>query len=110
MSESVHDQFSFLAHYSSEEFLKRLIRKTDVEDALLWLDSLTKEESLMAVAKNLEVTHQVKILAEDIDGKVRAIDRVDKNVKVVKERTQLFPSLVMHAPTLFLIVSQNRSG
>jgi hypothetical protein len=33
--------------------------RTDVEDALLRLDSLTKEESLMAVAKNLEVTYHV---------------------------------------------------
>jgi hypothetical protein len=69
---------SFLADYDAERFLKRLIGRTDVEDALLRLDSLTKEESLMAVAKNLEVTHHVKILAENIDDKVQA----------VKERTQ----------------------
>jgi hypothetical protein len=51
----------------SEQFLKRLMGKTDVEDALLRLDSLTKEESLMAMAKNLEVTHEV-----------------DRNVKEIK--------------------------
>ena len=39
------------------------------------------------MAKNLEVTHQVKILAEDIDGKMQALDRVDENVKAVKDRT-----------------------
>jgi hypothetical protein len=70
-SESVHYLCSFLADYDSEKFLKRLIGRTDVEDALLRLDSLTKEESLMAVAKNLEITQ-----------------RVDQNVMVVKERTQ----------------------
>jgi hypothetical protein len=69
-SESVYDLCSFLADYGSEKFLKRLIGRTDVEDALLRLDSLTKDESLMAVAKNLEITH-----------------RVDQNVMVVKERT-----------------------
>jgi hypothetical protein len=94
-SELVHGLCSFLANYDSEKFLKRLIGRTDVEDAVLRLDSLTKEESLMAVAQNLEVTHDVngnvkdiKVLAEDIDNKVQAIDRVDQNVKVVKERTQ----------------------
>ena len=44
--------------------------KTDVEDALLRLDSLTKEESLMVAARNLEVTHAIKVLAENIDEKL----------------------------------------
>ena len=102
-SESVHGLCSYLADYGSEKFLKRLIGRTDVEDALLRLDSLTREESLMAVAKNLEVTHYVdgnvkdiKVLTEDIDG----------NVKAVKERTQSFLILVAHGPTLLLIMSK----
>ena len=77
-----------------------MIGRTDVEDALLRLDSLTKEESLMAVAKNLEVIHDVKVLAEDIDDKVQG---VDQNVKAVKERTQWFLSVFTHVPTLFPI-------
>ena len=79
--------------------------RTDVEDALLRLDSLTKEESLMAVANNLEVTYHVdgsvkhiKVLAEDID----------ENVKAVKERTQSFVSL-HRVPNLVSIVSKNRN-
>jgi len=44
--------------------------KTDVEDALLRLDSLTKEESLMVAARNLEVTHEIKVLVENIDEKI----------------------------------------
>jgi len=103
MSELVHDLCSFLADYDSEKLLKRLIGRSDVEDALLRLDSLTKEESLMAVAQNLEVTHDVdgnvkdiKVLVKDIDDKVQAVDRVDQNVKVVKERTQWFPYLFIH--------------
>jgi hypothetical protein len=88
MSESIHALSSFLTDYDAERFLKKLIGRTDVEDALLQLDSLTKEESLMAVAKNLEITHHVKILAEEIDDKVQVIDRVDQNVIAVKERTQ----------------------
>jgi hypothetical protein len=129
-SELVHGLCSFLADYDSEKFLKRLIGRTDVEDAVLRLDSLTKEESLMAVAKNLEVTQEnleatkknlevthdvdcnvkdIKVLAEDIDDKVQAIDRVDQNVKVVKERAQLFPSLFTHV-TCTDAISYRRRG
>lgn len=50
----------FLADYDLETFLKRLAGRTDVENALLRLDSLTKEECLMMVARNLDVTHATK--------------------------------------------------
>jgi hypothetical protein len=85
MSELVHDLCSSLADYCSEKFLKRLMGRTNIHDALLRLDSLTKEESLMAVAKNLEVTYHVDGNVKDI--KVFA-DDIDENVKTVKERTQ----------------------
>jgi len=97
MSELVHDLCPSLADYGTEKLLKRLMGRTEVEDALLRLDSLTKEESLMAVAKNLDVTHHIddnvkdiKVLAGDIDEKVHW---VDQNMKAAKERTQpfLFP-------------------
>lgn len=81
--------------------MKKPIGRRDVEDALLRLDFLTKEESLMAVAKNLEVVHhvddnvnEIKVLAEDIDDKIHAIERVDQN----GQRT--YVSL----PTLFPLV------
>ena len=97
----------FLADYGSEKFLKKLIGRRDVEDALLRLDLLTKEESLMAVAKNLEVAHhvdgnvnEIKLLAKDIDEKVQVIKRVDQNVKTANERTQWPLSVFMQVPTL----------
>ena len=73
--------------------------RSDVEDAVLRLDSLTKEESLMGVAQNLEVTQKnleatTKNLevTHDVDGNVKGIkllaEDIDENVKVVKERTQ----------------------
>ena len=121
MSESIHDRCSSMANYGTERFLKRLIGRTDVEDALLRLDSLTKEEGLMAVAKNLEVTHhverdvkEIKVLAEGTDDRVQVIERVThsvgQTVKVVEERTQClgFPSCT-HTLTLFPVVSQNRN-
>jgi hypothetical protein len=99
ISKLIYTQCSFFADHVSEQFLKRLIGKTDVEDALIQLDSLTKEENLMAVARTLEVVHHV-------DDKVEVIDQ---NVKGVKERKQSFLSFVQ-VLTVFPILSQNRIG
>ncbi|KAI9508065.1 hypothetical protein F5148DRAFT_32631 [Russula earlei] len=65
-------------------FLRRLEGRSDIEDALRRLDSLTQEESRMAAAQGLRATHGVaegvKIIADDmhcIDDRVMAIeDRV----------------------------------
>lgn len=53
----------FLADSDSEKILKKLVGRTDIEDALLQLDMLTKEESLMILMGNLEVTIEVKRLS-----------------------------------------------
>jgi methyl-accepting chemotaxis protein len=67
---------------ASEKFLKRLVGRTEVEDTLERLDTLTKEETLMAVTKNLEVSHH-------IDGNVTAVKgtvhNIDGNVEAIKE-------------------------
>jgi hypothetical protein len=47
----IRDLCSSLADHGSEKFLKRLMGRTDIGDALQRLDSLTKEESLVAVAR-----------------------------------------------------------
>ena len=73
MSEFIDAVCSLLADYFSEKLLKRLMGKTDVEDALLRLDSLTKEESLMVAARNLEVTHAIQVLVENIDEKLSGL-------------------------------------
>jgi hypothetical protein len=85
--------------------MKRVVGRKDVaniEDALLRLDMLTKEESLMMVVKNLEITCHVdgvlndvndnvtatKLLTEDIDVNVKATkvltENIDHNVKAAK--------------------------
>ena len=67
-----------LSEYGIEKILKRLVGRTEVEDAVLRLDTLTKEENLMMVARNLEVTHRV-------DGNVEAIMvLVEDNLKATK--------------------------
>ncbi|KAH9969910.1 hypothetical protein BC827DRAFT_1372614 [Russula dissimulans] len=64
--------------------LKRLVGKTDVKDALVRLDTLTKEENLMIVARTLEVIHNVDDNATTIK---EAVHNVDSNVKATKELT-----------------------
>ena len=58
----------------SEKYWKRLIGKTDMEDALKRLDRLTQEESWMTIAENLRATHAVD---ERVRGDTeRVLDRV----------------------------------
>ena len=42
-----------------EKYVKRLIGKTEMEDALKKLDKLTQEEARMIIAENLRATHAV---------------------------------------------------
>ena len=96
MSELIRSLSVVPADYGLEKFLKRLVGKTVVEDKFQRLDTLTKEETLMAVTRNLEVTHHiddnvmaVKGIVHNIDGNVQetkeVIRDVDGNIKEAKE-------------------------
>ena len=128
--------FFFLADCNSEKILKKLVGKTNVEDALLRLDMLTKDESLMMVVRNLEVTHHVDGIVHDVDDNVKATkamtEDIDDNVKAIKVHmdatrviiediddsvkgvarsvdngTQHFLSVVMYILTLYPVMSQH---
>ncbi|KAH9953187.1 hypothetical protein BC827DRAFT_167795 [Russula dissimulans] len=82
----------------TKKFLKRLVGRTEVEDALLRLGSLTNDERLMTAARNLEITHHVdgnvqaiKVLAGNVDANVKVTKgvarRVDKNLKALRDET-----------------------
>ena len=77
-----------MADCDSEKILKKLVGKADVEDAVSRLDMLTKEESLMMMMRNLEVTHRVDGIVHDVDGNVKATkvitEDIDDNVKATK--------------------------
>ena len=110
-----------------EKIFNKLVGRKDVEDALSRLDMLTKEESLMVVVRNLEVTYHVdgvvhdvddnvkatKVLAEDIDGNVKVTKvLVEDNAKGIEKvtlgvdnGTQHFLSVFRLIPTLFPILS-----
>ncbi|KAI9443160.1 hypothetical protein H4582DRAFT_1922809, partial [Lactarius indigo] len=65
-----------------KKYLKRLVERTDVENALMRLDVLTQKEMQMAVARNREVTHGI----DDSVKAVKAVTRsVDSNVKKIRE-------------------------
>jgi methyl-accepting chemotaxis protein len=96
MSEFIDSLFLFSADHGKEKILKKLAGRTDVEDALEMLDTLTKEETSMTVARSLEVTHRVddnvnatQDLVQNVDGNVNVIKEVirnvDGNVKATKE-------------------------
>ena len=70
--------------------MKRLIGRTDIQDALKNLDKLTDEESRMAVAQNLKVTHNVDERVRGVTNTVVAVDNrvggVDDRVAKVDDR------------------------
>jgi hypothetical protein len=74
----------------SEKYLKKLIGKTDIEDALKRLDKLTNEEVRMVTAQVLEATHTVEDKVLDVDNRVARVDDrvadVDNNVKAIDDK------------------------
>jgi len=68
----------------SEKFLKRLVGRTDLEDALKKLDKLTHEEARMAIAQNLKATQNVDDRVRGVDAKV---DSVGSGIKVLIDGT-----------------------
>ena len=78
--------------------MKRLMGKTDVENAFERLDTLTKEENLMTAARTFEVTHDVNVnvkatqeLTQHVDNTVTVIEKVlqqvDGNTRVTQGLT-----------------------
>ena len=85
ISGSILLSFCFMADYDTEKFMKRIAGRTDVDDALQRLDMLTKEESLMMAARNLEIIHRMDA---NVMATQELTQRVDGNVKETKELTR----------------------
>jgi hypothetical protein len=88
---------SLLIERCIEKYAKRLIGRTDIEDALKRLDKLTHEEARMATAENLKATRAVGETVRGVADEVVAIDNrvagvgdrvasVDDRVRVVDDR------------------------
>ncbi len=74
-----------MAYGCLEKYVKRLVGRTDIEDALGRLDRLTQDEVRMAAAQGLKATHEVDDKVQAIEGTVHAVD--DK-VKTVEGKVQ----------------------
>jgi len=74
----------------SEKFGKKLIGRTDIEDALKKLDKLTHEEAWMGIAQNLKATHtvgeSVRRVAEEVVAIENRLANVDDRVRAVDDR------------------------
>jgi archaellum component FlaC len=57
-----------------EKYARKLIGRTDLEDALKRLDKLTQEEARMAAAENLKTTHTVDNRVKGVADTVISID------------------------------------
>jgi hypothetical protein len=79
-----------LTEQSSEKYLKKLIGRTDIEDALKRLDRLTQEEARMAAAQALKVANtvddRVQGIADNILGVDNRVAGVDDRVADVGDR------------------------
>jgi hypothetical protein len=74
ISEQSSMSMSYVTDECSEKYVKTLIGKTDLEDALKKLDRLTQEEARMTIAENLRATQTVD---ERVRGDTeRVLDRV----------------------------------
>jgi hypothetical protein len=69
-----------LVYRFSEKFLKKLVGRKDIEDALQRLEKVTVEEARMAAAEALKAVHGARY---EVGGKV---DGVQDTLKVIEER------------------------
>ena len=88
----------------SEKIAKRLIGRTEIEDALKRLDKLTQDEVRMATAQNLKATHTVdKGVKEVMDTVVAMDDRVvsvdSKVTEVITGTQNILKSVLNMMPT-----------
>ena len=59
-----------ISHFFSEKYLKKLAGRTDLEDALKRLEKLSQEETRMAAAQLLKITHNIaNKITQVMDGK-----------------------------------------
>ncbi|KAH9012826.1 hypothetical protein EDB83DRAFT_2233572, partial [Lactarius deliciosus] len=76
----------------TKAYLKKLVGRKDVEDALQRLDALTQEEARMAAAEVLVITRGIDDKVKDVGEKVKdvgdKVKGVDDKVKEVDEKVE----------------------
>jgi hypothetical protein len=56
------------------KYVKKLVGRTDIEDALSRLDRLTQDEVGMAAAQGLSATHKIDDKVKGVEGKLQGVD------------------------------------
>ena len=99
-----------------EKYLKKLLGRKDVEDALQRLDNLTQEEARMAAAEALTIARGIDERVQSVDVKVEGIDDkvlgVDLKIGSVVEGELYRPSSPPNLPSALCSVrcKGNRSS
>ena len=74
-------------------YLKKLVGRKDVEDALQRLDRLTQEEARMAAAEILTITRGIEDTVKEVDDNVKSlverVQIVDSNVQGIDDKVNL---------------------
>ena len=110
-----------MAERCLEKYAKRLIGRTDIEDALKRLDKLTQEEAWMGIAQNLKATHTVGESVREVvdrvvvmDNRVAGVDDrvagVDDRVAGVDDRVRVVDNRVAEVGRGASIVFNNQSS
>jgi hypothetical protein len=79
------------AHIGSEKMVKRIAGRTDLEDGLKKLDTLTNEELVMAMAQLLKIAHNIE---NKMTGVGDGIRDVDEKVQVVNDSVRAVDNVV----------------
>ena len=98
-SESIPDDTFPVADRDLEKYLKRLIGRRDLEDALFRLDRLTQEEAWMATAQVLKVAHRVEDGVKTVGEQVK---EVDDKVDVAVEGTTTLATHRCHPKPIYV--------
>ena len=85
----IGDRFGLLAYSSPEKLLKKLVGKTDIEDALQRLEKVTVEEARMAGAEALKAIHGVgNQVGDKVDGVQDTLKVVEDKMRGVEDMLQ----------------------
>ncbi|KAF8267871.1 hypothetical protein EI94DRAFT_1254932 [Lactarius quietus] len=95
----------------AKKYLKKLIGRRDLEDALGRLDRLTQEEARMATVQVLKVAHRVEdgvnIVSEAVKGVDDKVKEVGNKVSLVIDHGKEMKGLVQQTVN---IIDENRRG
>ena len=108
LSMSIYLAHFCLSDYEIERFLKALLGRTSVDDALLRLDMFTKQENLMARTKVLKVTQNVH---EDMNNVVKTtqavhdpVNKLETETRIANRAAQVTSASVYRSPDVFIDV------